>query len=347
MLDCGFIAEYFNLQADYFQLINYRDCELRASEFQRLALDLHSENEIAVEGHDAAIDALLLAAECYVNPFFMMSFRSSPKVIPVNIGDNKKGKKYEISELRNACKKNSCHLETIALLEKKRDKIVLQLLLEAAELDRKFQRTSDYYTEGIVQQVIKLSPLDVQSTNAITLVRQNQALLCSFLIQRLKKEQHSMHEILMHCLVFLLHSATQLYCAPEEVIDIILESAEHLNGMLTSLYHQLKEGNLQLDPEKIHGVQRRWMLLQRLVIASSGREGSDFVVNINNGFRCGNLILPSAWMHRISTFSCSASPLVRFLGCMAISRNAKQYIEERLFLASDLSQLTVTIYICR
>uniref|UniRef100_A0A6N2N9G8 Uncharacterized protein n=1 Tax=Salix viminalis TaxID=40686 RepID=A0A6N2N9G8_SALVM len=178
---------------------------------------------------------------------------SSPKVIPVNIGDNKKGKKYEISELRNACKKNSCHLETIALLEKKRDKIVLQLLLEAAELDRKFQRTSDYYTEGIVQQVIKLSPLDVQSTDAITLVRQNQALLCSFLIQRLKKEQHSMHEILMHCLVFLLHSATQLYCAPEEVIDIILESAEHLNGMLTSLYHQLKEGNLQLDPEKIHG----------------------------------------------------------------------------------------------
>uniref|UniRef100_A0A6N2KJZ3 Uncharacterized protein n=1 Tax=Salix viminalis TaxID=40686 RepID=A0A6N2KJZ3_SALVM len=201
---------------------------------------------------------MLLAAECYVNPFFMMSFRSSPKVIPVNIGDNKKGKKLSLG--------------TIALLEKKRDKIVLQLLLEAAELDRKFQRTSDYYTEGIVQQVIKLSPLDVQSTDAITLVRQNQALLCSFLIQRLKKEQHSMHEILMHCLVFLLHSATQLYCAPEEVIDIILESAEHLNGMLTSLYHQLKEGNLQLDPEKIHGVQRQWMLLQRLVIASSAEK---------------------------------------------------------------------------
>lgn len=340
VLDCGFIAEYCNLQADYFQLINYRDCELRASEYQRLALDLHSENEITIEGHDAAIDALLLAAECYVNPFFMMSFRSSPKVIPVNIGDNKKGKNYEISELRNACKKNSCDLETIALLEKKRDKIVLQLLLEAAELDRKFQRTSDYYPEGIVQQVIKLSPLDVQSTDAITLVRQNQALLCSFLIQRLKKDQHSMHEILMHCLVFLLHSATQLHCAPEEVIDFILESAEHLNGMLTSLYYQLKEGNLRLDPEKIHGVQRRWMLLQRLVIASSGGEGSDFVVNINSGFRCGNLISPSAWMHRIPTFSCSASPLVRFLGWMAISRNAKQYIEERLFLASDLSQLT-------
>ncbi|CAK7341723.1 unnamed protein product [Dovyalis caffra] len=340
VLDCGFVAEYLNLQADYFQLVNHRDCELRASEFQRLALDLHSESEIAVEGHDAAIDALLLAAECYVNPFFMMSFRSSPKLIPINIGDNKKVKNDEISELQNASEKNSCDLETVAFLEKKRDKIVLQLLLEAAELDRKFQRTSDYYPEGIAEQVVKLSPLDVQSTDAITLVRQNQALLCSFLIQRLKKEQHSMHEILMHCLVFLLHSATQLYCAPEEVIDFILEAAEHLNGMLTSFYYQLKEGNLRLDPEKIHGVQRRWMLLQRLVIASSGGEGSDFVVNINNGFRCGNLISPSAWMQRISSFSCSASPLVRFLGWMAISRNAKQFITERLFLASDLSQLT-------
>lgn len=347
VLDAGFAAEYFNLQADYFQLINYRDCELRASEFRRLALDLHSQNEIAVEGHDAAIDAFILAAECYVNPFFMMSFRSSPKAMSsMNINEIKNAKGYDISEPRNASKKNSCDLETIALLERERDKVVLQLLLEAAELDRKFQRrTSDEeyfpdYPEGVNEQVIKLSPLDVQSTDAITLVRQNQALLCSFLIRRLKKEQHSMHEILMHCLVFLLHSATQLYCAPEEVIDIISESAEFLNRMLTSFYYQFKEGNLQLDPEKIHGVQRRWVLLQRLVIASSGAEGSDFAVNINNGFRCGNLIPPSAWMQRIAAFSCSACPLVRFLGWMAISRNAKQYVKERLFLASDLSQLT-------
>ncbi|XP_058002551.1 uncharacterized protein LOC110658126 isoform X2 [Hevea brasiliensis] len=353
VLDAGFTAEYFNLQADYFQLINYRDCELRASEFRRLALDLHSQNEIAVEGHDASIDALLLAAECYVNPFFMVSFRSNPKLeSPMDkISEISNTKLCEAAKLGSASRKNSVDLETIALLEKERDKIVLQLLLEAAELDRKFLKsTSDeeyvpYIPEEIDGQVIKLSSLDVKSADAITLARQNQALLCSFLIRRLKKEQHSMHEILMHCLVFLLHSATQLYCASEEVIDIILGSAEYLNAMLTSFYYQFKEGNLQLDPEKIHGVQRRWALLQKLVIASSGGEGSDFALNVNNRFRSGSLIPPSAWLERISTFSHSSYPLVRFLGWMAVSRNAKQYIKERLFLASDLSQLTCILSI--
>ncbi|XP_021619452.1 uncharacterized protein LOC110620154 isoform X5 [Manihot esculenta] len=352
VLDSGFTADYFNLQADYFQLINYRDCELRASEFRRLALDLHSQNEIAVEGHDASIDALLLAAECYVNPFFMVSFRANPKLAsPMNVSETGNTKICETAKLGIASGKNNVDLETIALLEKERDKIVLQLLLEAAELDRKFLRSmSDgeyvpYLPEEIDGQVIKLSSLDVQSADAITLARQNQGLLCSFLIRRLKKEQHSMHEILVDCLVFLLHSATQLYCAPEEVIDVILGSAEYLNATLTSFYYQLKEGNLQLDPEKIHGVQRRWTLLQRLVIASSGSEGSDFALNVNNQFRCGSLIPSSAWLERISMFSNSSYPLVRFLGWMAVSRNAKQYVKDRLFLASDLSQLTCLLSI--
>ncbi|GLT54040.1 hypothetical protein SLA2020_272730 [Shorea laevis] len=155
-----------------------------------------------------------------------------------------------------------------------------------------------------------------------------------------------MHEILMRSLVFLCHSATKLYCAPEHVIDIILESAEYLNGMLTSFYYQFKEGNFHLEPEKIHGIQRRWILLQRLVNASSGGdEGTDLAININNGIRYGNLVPPSAWMQRISTFSRSAFPLVRFLGWMAVSRNAKQYMKERLFLASDLSHLTYLLSI--
>ncbi|XP_037492516.1 uncharacterized protein LOC105632528 isoform X3 [Jatropha curcas] len=352
ILDAGVTAEHFNLQADFFQLINYRDCELRASEFRRLAFDLHSQNDIAVEGHDASIDALLLAAECYVNPFFMMSFGSSPKLASsMSNSDTKRTKIYEVPELENTTKRNSFDLETLGLLEKKRDKVVLHLLLEAAELDRKFLRTTSdeecvpYQPEEIDGQVINLSSPDVQSADAITLVRQNQALLCNFLIRRLKKEQHSMHEILMHCLVFLLHSATKLYCAPEEVIDIILGSAEYLSAMLTSFYYQFKEGNLQLDAEKMHGVQRRWTMLQRLVIASSGGEGSDLAFNINNRFRCGSLIPPSAWVQRISKFSQSSYPLVRFLGWMAVSRNAKQYIKDRLFLATDLSQLTCLLSI--
>ncbi|KAA8520331.1 hypothetical protein F0562_014587 [Nyssa sinensis] len=326
VLDPGYAVEYSNLHADYLQLLNYRDCELRASEFRRLALDLHSEHEITPEGHDAAIDALLLAAECYVNPFFMISFRDNPKVVnKSNTNKTKIAGNYDFAELIRVLEKNENDLETVAYLERKRDKIVLQILLEAAELDRNYQKTvscgelcPSYAEES--EEVINMSQHDITSADAVTLLRQNQALLCNFLIQWLQREQHSMHEILMQSLVFLLQSATKLFCDPEHVIDIILGSAEYLNGLLTSFYYQLKEGNLQLDPGKVHEVQRRWMLLQRLVIASSaGDEGPDFSVNINNGFRFVNLIPPSAWIQKITTFSSCASPLVRFLGWMAVS----------------------------
>ncbi|KAG4176144.1 hypothetical protein ERO13_A11G225700v2 [Gossypium hirsutum] len=353
VLDSGFTAEYYNLQADYSQLMNFRDCELKASEFQRLASDLHSQPEISIESHDAAIDALLLAAECYVNPFFVISLKASSNIMnQMSLSGVKIPKVFEISELRNISTKTNSNLQTIAHLEKNRDKVVLKVLLEAAELDRKYhQKLSDgddcqsYYAESD-EQVIEMSHFDIQAVDAVTLVRQNQALLYNFLIKQLQGEQHSLHEILIHCLLFLLHSATKLYCTPTHVIDIILKSAGHLNGMLTSLYCQLKEGKFQLNPEKVHGIQRRWILLQRLVIASSGGGvASDFAVNINNGFRHGNLIPPSAWMQKISTFSHSTSPLVRFLGWMAISRNAKQFIEERLFLTSEMSELTYLLSI--
>ncbi|KAK6243647.1 hypothetical protein QUC31_010056 [Theobroma cacao] len=353
VLDAGFAAEYYNLQADYLQLMNFRDCELKASEFQRLASDLHSQHEISHESHDAAIDALLLAAECYVNPFFVISLKASSNIMnKMNVCRVKIPKTFEMSELRRVTKKTNSNLQTISHLEKNRDKVVLKILLEAAELDRKYHKKlsdgedCESYSVESDEQVIEISPFDIQSADAVTLVRQNQSLLCNFLIRRLQGEQHSLHEILMQCLVFLLHSATKLHCTPEHVIDIILQSANYLNGMLTSFSCRFKEGQCQLNPEKIHGLQRRWILLRRLVIASSGGGvGSDFAVNINNGFRHGNLIPPSAWMQKIPTFSHSTSPLVRFLGWMAISRNAKQFIEERLFLTSDMSELTYLLSI--
>ncbi|KAL5560831.1 hypothetical protein UlMin_037042 [Ulmus minor] len=349
VLDAGFANEYFHLQSDYFQLINHQDCELKASEFRHLALDLHSQDEITVEAHDAAIDALLLAAECYVNPFFMISLQSSQKIMnQINVKETR-SKNHGTLESRKILGNFRTHLEELAHLEKKRDEIVLQILLEAAELDRKYQeKVSDgkngpCSVESFDEQVIKLSPLDSQSADAITLVRQNQALLCNFLIQRLQREHHSMHEILIQSLVFLLHTATKLYCSPVDVIDIALQSAEYLNEMLTSLYHQSKG---QLEPETVHGIQRRWVLLQRLVIASSGgNEEAEFAIDKNNGFNFAKLIPPSAWMNRISTFSSSTTPLVRFLGWMAVSRNAKQYIKDRIFLASDLPQLTYLLLI--
>ncbi|KAJ1399405.1 hypothetical protein SESBI_30339 [Sesbania bispinosa] len=348
VIESGLGFEYFNLQADYFQLLNNHDCELRASEFRRLALDLHSQNDITVESHDAAIDALLLAAECHVNPYFMLSIGTSSKLTDLlNTNECKIVQSHDNVEVKRASGKNVCDLETIAHVERQRDKLVFNILLEAAELDRKYHlRVSDeedgpYSGEGFDEQVIKLSPLDIQYADALTLVRQNQALLCNFLIQRLQRDQISMHEILLQSLVYFLHTGTKLFCPPEHVIDIILKYAEDLNRMLESFHHQLKEGSLHLAQERTHGVERRWLLLQKLVVASSrGDEEEKFGTNTKNTYLCGNLIPSSAWMQRISHFSGSVYPLVRFLGWMAVSRNAKQYMKDRIFLASDLSQLT-------
>lgn len=353
VMESGLGFEYFNLQADYSQLLNYHDCELRASEFRRLASDLHSQNEITIESHDAAIEALLLAAECHVNPYFMLSIGTSSKLADLlSIKECKIMQSRDNVEVKGASGKNKPNLETIAHIERKRDKLVFHILLEAAELDRKYNlRVSDgeggpYSAEGFDEQVIKLSPLDVQYADALTLVRQNQDLLCNFLIRRLQRHQISMHEILLQSLVYFLYTGTKLFCPPEHVIDLILKYAEDLNKTLASFHHELKEGSLHLAQERTRGVERRWLLLQRLVIASSsGGEEEKFGTSIQNNYLSGSLIPNSAWMQRISHFSCSVYPLVRFLGWMAVSRNAKQYMKDRIFLASDLSQLTYLLAI--
>lgn len=353
VLDFGINVEYFNLEADYLQLVNYCDCEAKASEFRHLALDLSSQNELTSEGHDAAIDALLLAAECYVNPYFMRTcIYSSNHLKDVKSSETTMAESSPNSGLTRLAGKSKADLETIAHLERKRDKVVLQILLEAAELDRKYHlnlsdsESCPYNDEGFDEKMIMLSSNDEQSADAVTLVRQNQALLCTFVIRLLQRKPNSMHEILMQSLLFLLHSATKLHCRPEDVIDIILGSAEFLNGLLTSLYYQIKDGNLRLELETIHGTQRHWILLQKLVHASSGGNyQTDFTESANNSICSGNLIPASAWMQRISKFSTSQSPLARFLGWMAISRNAKQFTIDRLFLASDLPQLTSLLHI--
>ncbi|CAI9262315.1 unnamed protein product [Lactuca saligna] len=312
--------EYSKLHTECLHLMSYSDCELWASEFKRVAFDLHSQSDITSESHDASIDALLLAAECYVNPFFLMSFKDN--IIKTHHN-------YNFTEIRRILEKNESNLEAIARIEKKRDKIVLEILLEAAELDHKYQKIISDENDDVMQ----FSLTDTSSMDAITLVRQNQELLCKFLINSLLKEQHSMREILLQSLVFLLHSATKLYCPPERIIEIILKSSEYLNDLLVSYCHQ---GTLELELNKVHEVERHWMLLQRLVIASSGGD---------EGGRFSNLVPSSTWVNKISSFSSSSSPLVRFIGWMAVSRNAKQYQKERLVLASELTQLTTLLSI--
>ncbi|XP_021735575.1 uncharacterized protein LOC110702196 isoform X2 [Chenopodium quinoa] len=342
--DSGFSMKYFSLHLNHTQLLDYEICQSRASEFQRLALELHSQNNVNLEGHNAAIDAMILSAECYINPFMISVKEHSVFCNQVKIHGTKYPHDQEISELRKALGKGNCNLETISHLERKRDKVFVQILLEAAEMDRSYYQKVDGdqcpYGAGSDDESGSFSVNNDASVDAITLVRRNQELLCNFLIHQLQREQQSLHETLMQSLVFLLHSATKLLCSPENVIDIILGSAEQLNRTLMFTLHQYKEGNLQLNPERIYRVQRHWMILQSLVIASSGGSSrSNNVFNVS-GCQYSNLILPSAWICKISTFSSCTFPLVRYLGWMAVSRNAKGYLTQRLFLASNLSQLT-------
>lgn len=349
--DQGF--EFNNLLADYSQLTNYRDSELRASEFRRLALNLISQNKSTQESHDVAIDALLLAAECYINPYFMIYLKDNSsdvsKIYP-KISNN-----HGPADMERIFGRKDIDLKLVEGIERRRDRVVLEILIEAAELDRKYRKVAlEGETLGLSveggEDVVNLFEQDNLSADAITLVRQNQALLCNFLIHHLQRdshhEQHPRHEILMWCLLFLLHSATKLSCSPEHVVDVILKFAESFNMHLKPFCYQPKEGNPQLNHFKLHEVQRCWILLQNLVIASSGNdERSVLPVNVRNGFRFSNLIPSSVWVQKVPAISSSPFPIVRYFGWMAVARNAKQFLDERLFLVSDLPELTYLLSI--
>lgn len=345
-LDNIFAADYYDAHADYLQLVNYQDCELRALEFQRLALNLCTQQEPTVEGHNAGIDAFLLAAECYVNPLFLLDFHSNSESLD-------EIERIHAELIQGNCFSEAKHLRAkdidlmkIYNLENKRDKAVLDLLMQAARYDFEYQGKipdgkpfPDDVEDG--KQYIEISPEARHLADAVTLVRKNQAMLCHFIMKQFEKKGHSPNEILLQSLLFLLHSATDLFCPPENVIDIILKSAEDLNGKLVCLYNSVNARNNKLDRVKLHYLRRRWALLQKLVLASSGSDNTRELVSIKrDGFRFKSLVPPSAWIHKISDFSRSFSPLPRFFGWMAVSRYAKEYLNEQLFLASDFSQLT-------
>jgi hypothetical protein len=346
LLDNSVAADYFDAQADYQQLENYEDCELRAQEFHRIALNLCMQQEPTLEGHNAGIDALLLAAECYANPFFLLEFQSNLEPL-----DNIERIHSELMQGNASFALKNLHFKdldkkAIYNLEKKRDRSVIDLLLQAARFDSEYQGKipegepyPNIAEDGKLS--VEISPEALQFADAVTLVRKNQAMLCHFIMKQFQRKGHLCSEILLQSLLFLLHSATDLFCPPENVIDIILKSAESLNDQLACLYSFVNAGNKKLDTVKIHGLRRRWALLQKLVLASSGSDNTrELARNRRDGFRFRSLVPPSTWIQKISNFSMFSSPLPRFLGWMAVSRYAKEYLNEKRFLASDFSQLT-------
>ncbi|XP_006662117.2 uncharacterized protein LOC102704180 [Oryza brachyantha] len=345
-LDNTVAADYYDAHADYLQLVTYQDCESRALEFQRLALNLCTQQEPTVERHNAGIDAFLLAAECYVNPLFLLDFHSNSESLDeIERIHAELIQGNHFSESKHLRAKDIDRMK-IYNLENKRDKAVLDLLMQAARFDCEYQGKipegkpyPDDLEDG--KQYIEISPEARHLADAITLVRKNQAMLCHFIMRQFQRKGHTLNEILLQSLLFLLHSATDLFCPPENVIDVILKSAEDLNGKLVCLYNSVNARDKKFDRVKLHYLQRRWTLLQKLVLASSGSDNTRELASIKrDGFRFKSLVPPSAWIHKISDFSRCSSPLPRFFGWMAVSRYAKEYLNEQLFLASDFSQLT-------
>ncbi|KAL2610037.1 hypothetical protein R1flu_028610 [Riccia fluitans] len=333
---------YFSLQAEYFQLVNAQERELRAMEFIRFATELHSRRDASKESHQAAIDALLLAAECHLNPFFLVSstkyqeqvvrFREMNGLAFLKEGNYKEGMK---------------DLEVVFWLEEERDKAVLRILLEAAEWDSSLEES---HTESSPDFGVKSGPLcgvhifkeDAEVEDAITLVREHQRLLFSFLIRQLRRERHSMYEVLLQGLLIILDSATNLSSPPSDIIEVILQCAEHLNNLLVVYYSQVKDGTVMAESAVVYGIQRQWALLRRLVLAASGgrssEEGDDMAAVTSS---VQTTLIPAwAWMAKISEFSSSSFPLVRYVGWMALSRYAKVYKESGLLLVADVQDLT-------
>lgn len=323
-------ADYDDVHSDYIQLLNHQDCELRALEFHRLAQNLCTQQEPTLEGHNAGIDALLLAAECYANPFFLLDLRlnSEPldqierthsELIQGNVSFESKG--THVKDL---------DLAAISSLENKRDRAVLDLLLQAARFDCEYQAKipdGEVYPNDAEEdkQTVEISPEATYLIDAVTLVRKNQAMLSHFIMKQFQRKGHSSTEVLLDSLLFLLHSATDLFCPPDNVIDIILKSAENLDRQLTCIYSSVNAGDKNLDKLKLDGPRRHWALLHKLVLASSGSDNTRQLVSIKkDGFRFRSLVPPSAWMHKISEFSRFSSPLPDFSDgwqCHVMPRN--------------------------
>lgn len=358
MLDVACADENFDLQTEYLQLVNYQERELRASEFSHFAEELHAQSEMNLESHEAAIDALLLAAECHLSPYFMMTSSDSEHHINKNASKNSKSShmgRMMVDEPFLSNRKSE--VQMIGNLEEKRDRTVIDILMQAAEWDNKMKSiilNERSYDEKAGSCDFEERPNgfrifvdDAQSADAVTLVRQHQGLLCVFLIRQLQREQHNMYEVLLHGLLFFLYSATELSCPPENVVDVILQAAERLNTLLFSLHYRQKEISHPIEPGKIHGLRRQWTLLQRIVYAASGSGimDEDDEYGRKEGCQYRNLIPPSSWMDRISKFSTSSFPLVRYIGWMALARYSKEHQKRGLLLSQDMQQMTSLLFI--
>lgn len=347
LLDTSNAELFFNLQAEYLQLVSYQERELKASEFIRFAMDLHSQGDGNVECRNTAIDALLLAAECHLNPFFMLHATEHQLLLDrVKKGIENSGTSEVQNNLKQAERKETGAADLVSYLEEERDKAVLKILLKAAEWDAhgvssvSEESQSSDMKDGF-GRIISCGE-DVTIQDATTLARRHQDLLLKFLVVQLQRERNNVYEALLQGLLFLLYAATQLSLTPDHIVDIILKSAEWLNTYLVSYHKQLKEGHTNLAAAAVHRLRRQWALLGRLVIAASGGGSleDDGDIDFSGLVYYKDLVPASAWMARIAAFSSSPFPLVRYVGWKGLARFAKSQLQTGILLASDMGQLS-------
>ncbi|KAG0598738.1 hypothetical protein M758_12G097000 [Ceratodon purpureus] len=341
----------WDLKSEYWQLVDASEREQRASDFIRFASELNSRQNDSFDSQQSAVDALLLAAECHVNPFFMMSSKEHQKMVTRLEGEF-------LTKTARAAPKVLPGPDLLAQLEEERDKAVLNILMCAAEWDTlgvsdsegtKMDGESSQDLDDVSCD-IGIDDEDRKVEDAVTLVRQRQGMLCRFLVRQLQRDRHNLYEVLLQGLLFVLHSATQLSSTPEDVIDVIIGCATRLNVSLVAYHNQGPNGILSLGPGTFHGVRRQWVLLRKLVLVASGGEvpaDKSFLLSpcSQMSHLHQDLIPGSAWMSRVSQFATSPYPLVRYIGWMGVAQYAQLHTDNGVPLIDDLQDFTSLLLI--
>lgn len=142
------IEDYFNLDAEFLQLSSFSDRSVKSSQFTQFAETAHqraqSKEGDSKQQQESSIDALLLAAECHLNPYFIARLGSDttervqqlnePKSTADEQKEETKMESFETDSLQEYYEHQSDSVPTVSVaLEENRDTEVMKLLIRAAQ----------------------------------------------------------------------------------------------------------------------------------------------------------------------------------------------------------------------
>ncbi|KAH3756176.1 Armadillo-type fold [Pelomyxa schiedti] len=181
---------------DVYVLHNSSVRHVKAAQLERIAQRLHTAGN--KESIDMAIQTILSAAECHINPYFLANFPSSLKELT--------SKDSSLTELKS--------------LEESRDVSVMSLLLLGAVWD-----------DGSIRKEDVLSLLNGDADMG-TIIRQNQELLGNFFMKRLMLPSAPLTESLISSFISFLHWATPKKSYYNQVIKTIVECSKKFDTLI-------------------------------------------------------------------------------------------------------------------